>query len=189
MELTEKVKDFLDKTSNKLSLDFYEDVMSQFSDGDGKGNYIESPIEQMFYIEWFFRENKPNSRPPFNLEFQYQDETTGKYKIDFIVSFGIDAYFAYNDKIPFDIFKTIKSPQLGIELDGHVWHEKTKEQVQYHKERERFLVSNGWKLLRFTGSEIYKDTKKCVDEVLKISYRIRKDYFNKLTELISKQER
>lgn len=174
MELTENVRDFLDKTSKKLSLDFYEDIISRLSDG------IESPTEQMFYIEWLFRENNYYSRLPFDLEFQYQDETTGKYRLDFAVRFELDAYFVYSDKISLDIFHTIESPRLGIEIDGHIWHEKTKEQVQYHKKRERFLVANNWKLLRFTGSEIYKDAEKCVDEVIKISRKTRKDYFNKL---------
>jgi len=91
LELTENIRNFLDKTSRKLSLNFYENVISRLSTGDEKGNYIESPIEQMFYIEWFFRENNPYSRLPFDLEFQYQDETTGKYRIDFVVSFKIDA--------------------------------------------------------------------------------------------------
>jgi len=61
----------------------------------------------------------------------------------------------------------IPSHRLAIELDGHDSH-KTKEQRTHDASRDRFLIQSGWTVLRFTGSEVFKDTKGCVSQVLQI---------------------
>lgn len=45
---------------------------------------------------------------------------------------------------------------IAIELDGHDFHERTKEQATRDKRRDRALVAAGWSVLRFTGSEVIK---------------------------------
>lgn len=45
--------------------------------------------------------------------------------------------------------------RLALELDGHEFHERTKEQASMDKKRDRELTRDGWKILRFTGSEIW----------------------------------
>ena len=52
-----------------------------------------------------------------------------------------------------------------VECDGHNFHEKTKEQAAHDKARDRFFVAQGWTVLRFTGSEIYRDAGACADQV------------------------
>lgn len=52
-----------------------------------------------------------------------------------------------------------------VECDGHAWHEKTKEQAAKDKRRDRFLLSQGWPVMRFTGSEIYADAAGCAEQV------------------------
>lgn len=64
----------------------------------------------------------------------------GKYRLDF--------------GIPID--------KIGIELDGHAYH-STKKQREGDAVRQRFLESQGWKIIRFTGTEVYRDPGKCVD--------------------------
>jgi len=60
---------------------------------------------------------------------------------------------------------------IAIELDGHDYH-KTKEQRTNDAQRERYLQENGWTVIRFTGSEVYKDASGCVDQVLRILERL-----------------
>jgi len=108
---------------------------------------IESPMEKLFFIEWHYR--KLNIDIKQELVPQFYDESTGEYYIDFV------------------IFYMDNGQKIGIEIDGE-WHEKSKEQVQKDKKRERFLVSRGWKIIRFAGSEIYKNPSACVEEVLTI---------------------
>lgn len=54
---------------------------------------------------------------------------------------------------------------IAIECDGHEFHEKTKEQAQKDKSKDRFLSSKGLAVFRFTGSEITKNPDKCADEI------------------------
>jgi hypothetical protein len=56
--------------------------------------------------------------------------------------------------------------RVAVEIDGHDFHEKTKEQVTRDKRRERRLVALGYQVMRFSGSEIFHDASGCADEVL-----------------------
>lgn len=53
-----------------------------------------------------------------------------------------------------------------IECDGHDFHEKTKEQAQRDKERDRLFTKNGYTIIHFTGSEIVR--RNCGEEVFQI---------------------
>lgn len=60
-----------------------------------------------------------------------------------------------------------RTPPLAIEVDGHDFHERTRAQAQRDKLRDRWLQARGWRVLRFTGSEIiYRDAAAAADEVL-----------------------
>lgn len=54
--------------------------------------------------------------------------------------------------------------KLAIELDGHEYH-KTKEQRKHDAKRDRALNIEGWRVIRFTGSEIYQAVWECLDEI------------------------
>src|SRR5262245_28294132 len=58
------------------------------------------------------------------------------------------------------------STKLVVELDGHDFHEKTKEQAALRNQRDRVLQRNGWTVFHFSGAEVYKDIERCVDEVV-----------------------
>jgi very-short-patch-repair endonuclease len=53
---------------------------------------------------------------------------------------------------------------MVVEVDGHDFHEKTKEQAARDKARERELTKLGWPVLRFTGAEVYADPNRCALE-------------------------
>lgn len=52
-----------------------------------------------------------------------------------------------------------------IECDGHDFHERTKEQAARDRKRDREIQTAGFPLLRFTGSEIYRDPTACVSQI------------------------
>lgn len=183
MKLTDRVREFLDEKSKELALRFFDSILGRLEEYEFIEKEISSPIEQLFYIEWVFRKFSDHD---LELELipQYQDKSTGKYRIDFAIDF-IQEIYRWNVglNIENEILK-IPIPKLGIEIDGHIWHEKTKEQVQHHKERERHLISKDWKLLRFTGSEIFKNPSNCVDEVLEVAEKMQIEYHQKIKEKI-----
>ena len=142
----------------------------------------------MFYIEWLFRKFCYPDFSDIYLKPQYQDESTGKFRLDFAVEFLQAAYIKWGESIKYDqIILSIEHPKLGIEIDGHIWHEKTKDQVQCHKERERFLISMGWKLLRFTGSEVFKNPQKCIHETIELIESVQNEYYGKIREKIQRE--
>jgi very-short-patch-repair endonuclease len=70
-----------------------------------------------------------------------------------------------NYRVDFLIKSKSGDTQIVVECDGHDFHEKTKEQAAKDKKRDRYLVGRGFKVLRFTGHEIWKDPWLCALEV------------------------
>jgi very-short-patch-repair endonuclease len=61
----------------------------------------------------------------------------------------------------------LEQVKVAIELDGHEFHERTRDQVRKDKARERAIVQQGVTVLRFSGSEIVRNGRGCVEEVEK----------------------
>lgn len=124
----------------------------------------ESPIEKMFLMEFnLIKLIKPDKLPPesyFELIPQAQIvKGSHKYRVDF--------------KIDVDLLDRVGMPEsptetiIFIELDGHDFHEKTKQQATNDKIRERALSDKCDALLRYTGSEVYQNPYQIVSDVLK----------------------
>jgi len=65
-----------------------------------------------------------------------------------------------------------QSVKVAIELDGHDFHERTKQQAKRDKSRDRALSREGWNVVRYTGSEVYEDVHACIDDVLEITSKL-----------------
>lgn len=111
---------------------------------------ITSPIEQLFLMEWKF--GKFDERFGVRLIPQKHIETEkGKYKVDFNIS-PLDSSDPYIN--------------VAIEIDGHDFHEKTKQQVAKDKKRDRSLIRAGLTVLRFSGSEVFYSPRSCINEIV-----------------------
>lgn len=77
-------------------------------------------------------------------QFQYE---IGKYRADFA-------------------FEDIK---LVVECDGAEWH-STDEQKKNDKERDEYMINLGWKVLRFSGSEIHNEPWNMCKKVWEVYY-------------------
>ncbi len=55
--------------------------------------------------------------------------------------------------------------RLVVELDGHDFHERTREQARRDRSRDRYLLASGYTVFRFTGSEIFRNPYRAVAEV------------------------
>lgn len=56
------------------------------------------------------------------------------------------------------------SLRLAIELDGFTYH-SSREQFAKDRERERYLIERGWKVIRFHGDEIRNNLPKVINEI------------------------
>lgn len=134
------------------------------------GRY-ESPIEAIFDAWWtalkasFYRQD-------VSLVRQTEVMVDGvMYRIDFTVA--LDAHPGmYGSHVLNDY------PKIAIELDGHEFHERTKEQVTYRNQRDRALQSAGWKVLHVSGSELYRDPVNCVFSVMEMVSRAFGDFWS-----------
>lgn len=63
---------------------------------------------------------------------------------------------------------------LAVELDGHDFHERTKEQASSDRARDRALLALGTTTIRFTGSDVYRDPKAVLDECIATTWRLAK---------------
>lgn len=60
----------------------------------------------------------------------------------------------------------VEFPLIGVELDGHDFHERTKEQATYRNKRDRELQQAGWRVYHISGSELYRDPVDVVGDIL-----------------------
>ncbi len=56
--------------------------------------------------------------------------------------------------------------ERAIECEGRAWHERYEDQLR-DMERENYLASRGWIVLRFPAREIFKDIDECIVKVKK----------------------
>jgi very-short-patch-repair endonuclease len=59
---------------------------------------------------------------------------------------------------------------IVVECDGHEFHDKTKQQAARDKARDRAIQAEGYRVFRFTGSEIWRNPIACASEVLEYAH-------------------
>jgi hypothetical protein len=105
---------------------------------------IVSPIEQIFLMEWCYAKVEDL----YSLKLQPQEPirtAAGEFFLDYLVT-------STHDSTP--------KFAVAIELDGHEFHEKTKEQVLQDK--------------RFSGAEVVRNCKNCIKEVISFIEQMRR---------------
>lgn len=129
-----------------------------------ENSVYESPIEQLFAATWRMQQGLDRLiELPYLLVLQPQVPVVAQgsnYRIDFVVS--------TRDTVD-EWAKLV--PKVAIEVDGHEFHERTKEQVAYRNARDRDLLCEGWKVFHFSGSEVFRDPGGCVLEVTGYCWR------------------
>ena len=113
-------------------------------------NFCESSIERLF-LETFDAIRTKNIHTMYDYWLNPQVEI-GNYRVDFEL-------INHKDK------------KIIVECDGHEFHQKSKQQIEKDNQRERDLKKLGYEVVRFSGSEIFKDAEKCVEDLLDILNR------------------
>jgi very-short-patch-repair endonuclease len=124
-------------------------------------NFCESPIEQLMMLA--FRSQKGNYlalTDDGEIKILQQEEIKigkEKFRVDFLVLARVGK----------------KRHKIIVECDGHIFHEKTKEQAVKDKRRSRLLALEGYVVLHYTGSEIWNNPFGCAREVLGFIFKDR----------------
>ena len=125
----------------------------------------ESPIEQLFLsaltallkVNDLEGKELPVTRDIFfrrgiSIE---QQKTIGKYRVDFCLSYTGNVIVDCKQGSIFPNFREEK--KIVVELDGHEFHERNQRERKYEKARDRYMQKLGYKVFRYTGSEIVKN--------------------------------
>jgi len=123
------------------------------------GPMVESEIELMLLTSLMMA----GRMMKMNIYIAETDEIpTGQYDIAIIPQFRWGDY-----RIDFWLrHKNCPAP-IFIECDGHDFHERTKEQAERDRSRDRAVQAAGIPILRFTGREIWRDTGAIVTEIFR----------------------
>lgn len=119
---------------------------------------VESPIELILIKEILKRPRFMLGKPSGQGWFVRSQYPIGPYEADFLIT--ACGYKNTQLQIPMPRY----SVDLAIECDGHDYH-TSPEQINHDKKRDRYFASHGIKTVRFTGSEIFKNTRDCVEEI------------------------
>jgi hypothetical protein len=55
---------------------------------------------------------------------------------------------------------------VAVECDGHAFHERTHEQASRDKRRDRIATRLGVQAMRFTGTDVVRNSTECAQEVV-----------------------
>lgn len=87
---------------------------------------------------------------PFDGLHVYPQVSIDGYRLDFLAIYRFEN----------DLIHTV------IELDGHNFHERTKQQASHDKRRDRHFTKKGWQVLRYTGSDVWRSPSDCAREII-----------------------
>lgn len=159
----DKLKDDVDKLAYYVAREYHRGVYCAVN---AATKLTESPIEALFIVA-LIRESWASG---FKLVIDGLDPHWGRIISDFgsektltiIPQFKIDNFRAD--------FKMVGDVSLIVECDGHLFHEKTKEQTSRDKARDREFTKSGLKIFRYSGSDIYNKDSECVSECLEFVF-------------------
>jgi very-short-patch-repair endonuclease len=84
----------------------------------------------------------------------FQEVKTDRYRLDFLIRHrSASGPYAF----------------VAVECDGHEYHDRSSADAARDKARDRFLAELGITVLRFTGSEIFRDANACAKQALDIA--------------------
>lgn len=162
--------------SNRVDMETEHDVFSgQVA--------LESPLEAAFWVWWktlsrYAAVEEGVISKELRLVTQREVEVGDKsYRLDFVVeptaSWAAELAAA-----------NLTWKPLAVEVDGHTFHEKTREQVTYRNTRDRLLQQAGWTVWHISFDEMESVPGRAVYDVLKFAM----DQYNALAAVIHRQQ-
>lgn len=148
--MTERVREVEAATRRRFLSDVLNDADSHFScELRELARLCESPIEALF-LAAFLRYHCPAS-PYASCEYEIEPQRgVAGYRVDFLVRFRFEGC----------------ERSVAVECDGHDYHERTREQAERDKRRDRDLLFAGIPVFHFTGRELHRDPAACAGQVV-----------------------
>ena len=154
-------------------------------------NICESPIEQMFLVgiiqHWY-------PTYPVNEEesLRFHSRLTNFISLDFVSEVFVEIHLQQEIGLDTKVFRVDlllevagscfvpvsadcwqrdqRNLRIVVEVDGHQYHERTREQARRDKSRDRLFSKHGYIVVRYTGSEIFREVYRAVQELAELIY-------------------
>jgi very-short-patch-repair endonuclease len=108
------------------------------------------------------------------LEFAREQEKIEAKEKNYIADFELNFSYKFADEYIFPLFKDLK---YIVELDGFDYH-NNKNQMNYDYDRQQNLQLLGYKVMRFTGSQIYNAPYDCIHKFFTMVINDMKKEYN-----------
>ena len=151
-KLAKNVNEVMEKCSREVGKweaeQFSMDLFQECFEGP-----VDSPIEQILFCGLLTVARLNDLQIPIPLCINPQFEV-GKYRVDFLISRTSAKKEGYYEK------------QVVVECDSQQFHDRTEEERRYEKMRDRSLQRSGYRVFRYTGSEIVKNYMRIAREII-----------------------
>lgn len=155
--VSDLIEDFVSQTQSPIEKIFLLEFL-QFVEGNG--GFLVYCREERLFFEHGYKEKNDKGYEDLGGVMECIKNFYGENLL-IIPQFKIAPFFT----VDFLIYLPVLNLKVIVECDGHDFHEKTKEQAKKDKQRDRFLVMNGFYNFRFTGSEIYNNSFRAVMDI------------------------
>jgi very-short-patch-repair endonuclease len=138
-----------------------------------RGQFIDaaapcSPIEQILLAHLMWADF---GLPEKNLVEIWDSSRTAQPRADVVIA---PQHQIGQLRVDFGVFVNVvrnEEVKIAVECDGRKFHAQEEHQVARDKGRDRCVQLVGWRPLRFTGSEIWRNAAKCAAEVAALAKR------------------
>lgn len=157
------------------------DSMLNMLDGNLTLCRFDSPLEMAFYVWWHIMSDVRGMDDCIEMAMQ-REVTVGaeNFRLDFTLRDNNYSWARAGEEFG------LAAPQIAVELDGHDFHERTKDQVIRRDMRDRALQSAGWTVCHVSGSLFHRDPAECVWGVYMDASGLIWNFRNKVHALRSK---
>lgn len=124
---------------------------------------FDSPLEAAFWIWWLAFTKTDYYVRSLSLRQHVPAQTPVS---SFVIDFVVVPFRSLSDTSERHRYIDARWPLVGIELDGHAFHEKTREQVTIRNQRDRELQKAGWKIFHYSFSEFTSEPTGALIEVI-----------------------
>lgn len=126
---------------------------------------MDSPIEHILYSAFLTlcEVNFLEKAEPYYFEDKqyirgtafYPQVKIGSYRVDFVAT-----HYTYKGE------GVSEEKSLVVECDSQAFHDRSEKERRYEKQRDRFLISKGYVVFHFTGTEIMREPFRVASEIL-----------------------
>lgn len=163
------------------SMTFGRAVVDKVQENCSRVGQIGSPLEAIFAVWFEAHLFAYRSMTPMHCEIVLVPQHVAHccdgmiYRLDFMIG----AVFPANLERVASRLEVPLFPMIGVELDGHDFHEKTKEQVTYRNQRDRTLQQTGWFVFHVSGSELNAKPAVIVQEILNYAINQTSEFYRR----------